>query len=57
MNYMGNEQRIIVEFVLRNISPNNPSHAVVLIEEELRRKGITIDGIVPYEFYVYPKIV
>lgn len=48
------ESRIIVEFVLKDLSPNTPAHAVAVMEFYLKSKGVTHEEL---EFYVYGKPV
>jgi len=53
---MNNEKRVLVEFVLRNISPQTDEYASFLVEEFLRSKGIRHDNApITHEFYVYAK--
>lgn len=51
-----NEKRVLVEFVLRDLKPNDDAYAVHLITHFLKGKGVvagnpTAGG----EFYVYVK--
>lgn len=52
---MDNEQRIIVEFVLKGISPNSPKHGEHLIKTYLKQKGVVNDGVIPNEFYIFAR--
>jgi hypothetical protein len=50
------EKRVIVEFVLRDISPDEDNHAEFLVQEYLRQKGVVNTGeIGSQEFYIYAK--
>lgn len=49
---MPKENRIIVEFVIRDLNPGTPDHAVTVIEAYLRGKGISHEEL---EHYVYAK--